>query len=131
MWLRQKLHTLPEHTQPCTPQPCIRNTHRAPYYPTQRIPGSFIKPVEELIEAIGGEMVSRPVVEPETEVKGGFRTGHITKRSHLTFWYASYKLWCVCVGQFGWSNQGRCKSRQQFHQIHVRTSIFGGCRSTR
>lgn len=43
------------------------NTHRAPYYPTQGVPGSFIKPVEELIKAIGGEMVSRPVVEPAFE----------------------------------------------------------------
>lgn len=40
------------------------NTHRAPHYPTQRVPGSLIKPVEELIEAISGEMVSWPVVEP-------------------------------------------------------------------
>lgn len=42
------------------------NPHRASYYPTQRVPGSFVKPVEELIEAIGSEMVSSPVVEPET-----------------------------------------------------------------
>lgn len=43
------------------------DTHRAPYYPTQGVPGSFIEPVEELIKAIGGEMVSRPVVEPAFE----------------------------------------------------------------
>lgn len=41
-----------------------QNTHRAPDYPSQRIPRPLVKPVEELIEAIGGEVVSRPVVEP-------------------------------------------------------------------
>jgi len=46
----------------CTAPPT--NTHRAPDDPTQRVPGSFVKPVEELVEAIGGEVVSRPVVEP-------------------------------------------------------------------
>lgn len=54
--LEKKTHT---HTS-------IRITHRAPYYPTQRVPGSFIKPVEELVEPICGEVVSRPVVEPST-----------------------------------------------------------------
>lgn len=41
-----------------------RNTHRAPDDPPQRIPGPLVEPVEELIKAIGGEVVSRPVVEP-------------------------------------------------------------------
>lgn len=34
-----------------------RHTHRAPDYPAQRVPGSLVKPVEELVEAIGGEVV--------------------------------------------------------------------------
>lgn len=35
-----------------------RRAHRAPDYPAQRVPGSLVKPVEELVEAIGGEVVS-------------------------------------------------------------------------
>lgn len=78
MQYRQKVHTVPHnlesgisdshHAHKHTHAQKTQNTYRAPNYPTQRIPGSFIKPVEKLIEAICGEVVSRPVVEPKKTI---------------------------------------------------------------
>lgn len=39
-------------------------TYCAAYDPPQGVPRPFIEPIEELIEAIGGEMVCWSVVEP-------------------------------------------------------------------
>lgn len=47
-----------------SPTPHTLTTHRPSNYPSQGVPGPFIKPVQKLIEAIGSEMVSGPVVEP-------------------------------------------------------------------
>lgn len=33
------------------------STHRAPDYPAQGVPRPLVKPVEELVEAVGGEVV--------------------------------------------------------------------------
>lgn len=43
----------------------LTDTHCSTNNPAQGVPGPFIKPVEELVEAIGGEMVGWSVVEPE------------------------------------------------------------------
>lgn len=42
-----------------------RETYGASDDPPQGVPGPFIKPVEEFVEAVGGEMVRWSVVEPE------------------------------------------------------------------
>lgn len=45
-------HTANQQTLQILSKDKLSHTHRAPNYPAQRIPGSFIKPVEELVEAI-------------------------------------------------------------------------------
>jgi len=44
-------------------------SYRAANDSAQGVPGPLIKPVEELIEAICGEMVCRSVIKPEAEEK--------------------------------------------------------------
>ena len=52
-------------------------TYRATDDPAQGVPGPFIKPVEELVEAICGEMVRRSVIEPEATEEKEKRAGWV------------------------------------------------------
>lgn len=47
----------------------LRNTYGAAHDSAQGVPRPFVKPVQELVEAVCGEMVRRSVVEPVKEEK--------------------------------------------------------------
>lgn len=64
-------------------------TYGATNDPAQRVPGSFVEPVEELVKAVGGEVVGRSVVEPGAREdkggKGGWERCKITTHGAGTF----------------------------------------------
>ena len=88
------------------------HTYCAPNDPAQRVPCSLIKPVEELVEAIGCKMVCWSVVKPEEEkqidvkYKCNIKSKNATrcrtqyKRSAFEFWITGKVYGTLIHGSF-------------------------------